>query len=218
MSSTGITTFLKHQAEQYKKHQKMVKSTQATLSHQLQMQSSGTIPKKHRPQPPSVTNGQTKFTENFMQVYGKLFFKSLQEAIIQNSITMELEKTRCLDILRQTERELCLATELPELLSKCYTDFLQHLNLTDHQMSPELQLKLHPPPSPSGAPTPKPHHQPKRKLTFHQNTKQPPKQKETTHKDTAVKRKHALPHPIAKKQAKLDHFLELGQKPTPDPT
>ena len=58
----------------------------------------------------------------------------------KNTIILELEKARCEDLIRNTEDFLCKVTELsPTTLKTYYTEFLQNIEVTDHQISPELQ-------------------------------------------------------------------------------
>lgn len=207
----SVEEFLKHQAAQYKKHQQTINTTKATLNHQYQLQTRGTIPKKHRPKPPTIIStdhSQTQATESFLSEYNKLFFRSLQEAISQNSITLELEKARCVDILNQTEKELCRAAEPPAMLLKWYTSFLRQINCTDHEMSLELQHKFR---------SPDAHHT----QDISQSKKRPPQSKgkyPINRSNTTTKRKTLVAHPPAKKQMKIDHFLEKGRITSPNPT
>ena len=144
MTSMELRQFVEQQAMQYLKHRSIINKAEATLRHQHLTQSQGNIPKKHRPKPPTVvdTDCSKGFTETFAREYKKFFFDTLQKAITHNTVTLELEKARCLDILRQTERVLCQSSMSPSLLAKYHTDFLQKLGITDHQVSPELQHKL----------------------------------------------------------------------------
>ena len=192
--------FLNQQREQYKKHNRIVDQAQSALRYQYQLQSHGNIPKKHRPRPPTIVDSaqSKKLNQSFFKAYNELFFKGLQDAIIQNTTTLELEKARCLDILRHTEQALCISTDPPSLISKWYTDFLQQLNLESHVISPELKHKLeastlHSPPSINTSANPV-------KL----GTK---RRREAQHPPTTPK-----PHPA--KQPKIDHFLRKGQKQT----
>lgn len=212
----SVQEFLKHQAVQYKKHQQTTNITQTTLNHQYQLQTRGTIPKKHRPKPPTIIStdhSKAQSTESFLSEYNKLFFKSLQDAISQNSITLELEKARCIDILNQTEKELCRASEPPTLLSEWYTSFLRQINCADHEISPELQRKFQGLDAHHTQETPKSH---SKKRPFQSKRS---KGKYTINRANATtKRKNPMTHPPAKKQMKIDHFLGKGQKTTPNPT
>ena len=118
-----VQELLKKQATEYQKHAHIIKKTQTLLDHQYQMQLQGTIPKKHKPLPPTIINtdaSKEKFDREFLQQYYELFAKALQEAITKNTITLELEKARCSDILKHTERELCQATEPGPTLATRY--------------------------------------------------------------------------------------------------
>lgn len=69
----------------------------------------------------------------------KLFQQVLKEAVIQNTTTLELERARCQDILRHTEKTLVSAQESPSSLSKWFKKFLQDIKISDHVISPELK-------------------------------------------------------------------------------
>lgn len=207
MSAINTKQFLKQQTEKYQKHQNTIKVTENILKQQFRIKSTSKIPKKSSPKPPSIidNNQKKQFELKFRTSYKNLFLNSLQEAITQNTITLELEKARCEDILRQTERELCHATDSPSQLLKMYTHFLETLHITSHSMSPELQHKLQLPIQSSPSKTPP-----------SQNTDTPEvkERKEAITSDipTATKRKHSFPSPLTKKQQKLGHFLFKGQK------
>ena len=211
----SLTQCLDQQAIQYKQHVNIITKTQTILDHQYKLQNRGTIPKKHRPLPPTIigTDGsKEKFEEDFNHKYKVFFFQSIQEAITQNTITLELEKARCSDILNQTERELCQATVPTPLLENLFRKFLHQLNLPNHQMSPELKVKLQrekhqEPPQPETASVSK-----KQKILplTSSNSKRMPA-------NTKRKRK-TTQHPTATKQMKIDCFLEKGPKPPPNPT
>lgn len=223
MTTMEVKSFLKLQARQYKKHQDTVKTTEATLDKQYRIQRNRTIPKVHRPKPPSVVNSNGKFAQDFNKQYATLFFECLQEAILQNTITLELEKSRCLDILMQTEKQLHLATEPPQLIAKLYANFLEQLHVKDHEISPELQQKfqaIHPSsPSPQANTQNKSSKKKKSRRPFNQRkVRQPPKGTTSNNDDTSVKRKCTTSHPPAKKQLRIDHFLVKGHELTPDPT
>lgn len=222
MATTEIVPFLKCQAKGYKKHQDIVKTTETTLNRQYRIQQNRTIPKLHRPKPPFVVHNNTKFVQEFNKEFATFFFERLQEAILQNTIALELEKSRCLNILMQTEKELHHSTEPPQLISKLYTNFLEQLNIKDHVISPELQRKLqtiHSSSPPPEANTPsKPL---KKRSSTHQRKKRRQSQKQRakmSDNDTSIKRKSTTSHPPAKKQLKMDHFLVQSHNLTLDPT
>lgn len=214
----SIQQFLQQQEREYRKHQRIVETTETTIQHQNQIRAKKEIPKKHRPKPPTIINSEQskkKFDQSFQEEYSKLFLRILEEAISQNTITAELEKARCLEIIIRTEKELCTSLEPPILILRWYTDFLQRLNLTDHEMSPELRVKLHhsetTPSAPSFSLKPKP--TPKK-------NKRPYQSKRKSNRDTPTfgqKRKSSSQEPKPMKQMKLDHFLAKGQRHTTKP-
>ena len=192
--------FLNQQREQYKKRNPLwirlrVLCCTNTSSNPMETFQRNTA----QDRPTIVDSAQSKkLNQSFFKAYNELFLKGLQDAIIQNTTTLELEKARCLDILRHTEQALCISTDPPSLISKWYTDFLQQLNLESHVISPELKHKLeastlHSPPSINTSANPA-------KL----GTK---RRREAQHPPTTPK-----PHPA--KQPKIDHFLRKGQKQT----
>ena len=62
--------------------------------------------------------------------------------ITQNTITPELEKATCHEILQHTEKVLCSSPDPPSQLKKIYTAFLQEINASTHVPCPELKEKL----------------------------------------------------------------------------
>ena len=63
-----VQELLKKQATEYQKHAHIIKKTQTLLDHQYQMQLQGTIPKKHKPLPPTIINtdaSKEKFDREF---------------------------------------------------------------------------------------------------------------------------------------------------------
>ena len=232
MTSMELRQFLDQQATQYLKHRNIINKAEATLRHQYLTQSQGNIPKKHRPKPPTVvdTDCSKGFNETFAREYKKLFFDTLQKAITHNTDTLELVKARCLDILRQTEEVLCRSSMSPSLLEKYHRDFLQKLDITDHQVSPELQHKLqsqeltHSQPSTEAvAIVPSPSTYREHQQVTHTCTKrgttskgERPTRGHTTPMTT--KRKNTTLQLPAKKQLKIDHFLLKGRKPPPNPS
>lgn len=207
----SVQELLDKQASAYQRHVNVISRTQVTLKHQYQIQIQGTIPKKHRPLPPTIIStdsNKESFDKKFHQQYKELFFNSLQDAITRNVVTLELEKARCKDILIQTERVLCSVDQTGPLLAKRYNTFLQKLSIRNHEILPETQ------------PTASKHRQ-----TSKSNKKQPPHLKtmcippststshsENHHHTTNKKRKHNSPNPPTKKQMKLDSFLLPGHK------
>ena len=118
--------FLNKQATHYRKHQQIANTAKATLDHQYQIQARGTIPTKYKPKPLKVINtdnNKTKFTHKFMSEYKRLFTKSLEEAITQNSVTFELEKSRCLDVLRQRKSNSVLHQNPQQFSQICMKTF-----------------------------------------------------------------------------------------------
>ena len=212
MAALNAREFLQKQEAQYNKHQQVIKKAENTVKHQYQIKANGIIPKKHRPKPPVVVNeenSRAKCTQSFQKEYNKLFFKSIDKAISLNTITIELEKARSSEITRRTEQVLCLSSEPSTLLLKLYKEFLERIDLSNHEISQELRVKL----------TTAPAHCSKKPST--EKTKQTRQNKKKTLRHTSVgaqKRKEAIPHPPATKQLKLDHFLVKGQKQATKPT
>ena len=206
----SVQEYLDKQAIVYQSHVNVVNRTQATLKHQYQIQALGTIPKKHRPLPPTtVSTDSTKesFDKEFRRHYHELFFSSLQEAITRNTINLELERARCKDILMQTERELCSTIETGPSLAKRYNTFLQKLGIPDHEILPELRSKFETQPICKTQPRAS-------KSTEQQRLSVPPPTPRNSnvnrHHTTSKKRKHNSSNPSGKKQMKLDSFLVRG--------
>lgn len=192
----GAKAYLRQQREGYLKHKQVVDRAKATLDHQYRLQKHEIIPKKHLPKPPMVVEPYSNktHTKKFTEEYKKLFLRSLQDAIIQNTTILELEKARCLDVLRQTEQVLTASSEPPVLLSKWYKQFLNDINAKEHTPCPELRKKLE-------AATP---------ITQGRNSGQRPRE--------TRKRKAPNTNKPVTKQQKLDHFLVKGLHDTQSPT
>ena len=193
MAQLESQAFLKKQKEAYLQHSKVVNKVQGVLTHQYQLQSHKSIPKKHRPKSPTVvdTFHQTKHAEKFREMYSKLYRESLQEAITQNTITLELEKARCHEILQHTEKVLCSSPDAASQLKKIYTAFLKEIKVSSHTPCPELKKKL------EEASTSKPE---EKSVKSKQKMKQP------------SKRKTSNATPPLKKQPRIDHFFR--EKPS----
>ena len=214
MASANINQFLQKQECEYNKHQRVIKAAETTVKQQIQIKTKKEIPKKHRPKPPTILdsdNCKGKFLQSFQEEYKRFFLKHLDEAISLNTITIELERARCLEVIRRTEKELCRSSESPEYILKQYTAFLQRINLLNHEFSPELQMKLHHSkitpnaPAPSltpNAPIMKRQFQRKRKCC----SNKPMQQKNSLELE---------PRPM--KQMRLDHFLAKSQRHTTKP-
>ena len=182
----SVQEYLDKQTSMYKSHANVVCRIKALLEHQYRIQAQETIPKKHRPLPPAIISSDSdkeSFERQFHQQYHDLFFKNLQEAITKNTINLELEKARCNEILVQTEKTLCLATETGLSLAQRYNGFLQKLHIKDHEILPELRAKFN---TPTNGPPTSAISSKKRKRKRHSSTQS------TT------------------KQMKLDSFLVLG--------
>ena len=189
MSQLGTKAFLQHQKEVYLQHSCIVERAQTTLNYQHQIQSHDTIPKKHQPKPPIVVDSVLNKThvESFQREYKKIFQQALQEAIIKNTTTLELEKARCQDVLRQTEKVLCSSPEPSSLLSKWYKSFLKEIKATEHVICPEL----------------------KKKLSGNTSAALP---EDARHQKKSSKRKITSTAPPATKQPRIDHFLVKGHR------
>ena len=230
MSATDITTFLRSQIDQYQGHQNTIKKVQSTLQHQHQTLTGQTIPKKHRPKPPIVIDNDLdkKLSKKFNSQYHKLFFETLQDAITQNTITLELEKARCQDIIRQTEKELSQMNEPPHVIQSHLNHFLKKLRIVNHQISPELHHKLQESPTPHSQTIPRSRHEPSTAINSDRSsnaaTNYPSASKEKSKRTGPVlttKRKRNIPQNTsqqpARKQLKIDHFLVKGPKLPPNP-
>jgi hypothetical protein len=127
MAQLDSQALLQKQKATYLQHSSVVNRVQGVLTHQYQLQSYNSIPKRHRPKPPTVvdTFHQKRYVDKFEREYSKLYRESLQEAITQNTITLELEKARCHEILQHTEKMLCLSPDPPSELKKMYTAIRQ---------------------------------------------------------------------------------------------
>ena len=202
MSQLGTKAFLQHQKEVYLQHSRIVDRAQTSLNHQHRLQSHDTIPKKYKPKPPVVIDPSLNKThmESFQIEYSKLFRQALKEAIIKNTTTLELEKARCQDVLRHTEKVLCLSPDPPSLVLKWYKAFLRDIKATEHVICPELKIKL-------GDTSTVGTTMPSRRATCRQ-----PKRKRPS------KRKTTSTTPPATKQKKIDHFLVKGHQITQNQT
>ena len=208
-----ITEILIQQSKAYKKHYNLWKKAETTIAHQYKLQEAGKIPKKHKPKPPQIcvpSGNSKKVIEEFQFKYKHLFFECLQEAITQNTLTLELGKARCRDILRRTE-ELLNKTAAPlDQLQESYTEFLIQNKVDEQQRIQSLQALSHP-------------KKPLTKQTPPQTAGATTSSKEQSIKDTTPlvskrkKRKNPETSQHHPKQLKLDHFLGRGQKQIYEP-
>ena len=83
MAQLDSQVFLQKQKEAYLLHSGVVNKVQGVLTHQYKLQSYNSIPKRHRPKPPTVvdTFHQEKYVDKFEREYSKLYRESLQEAM-----------------------------------------------------------------------------------------------------------------------------------------
>ena len=102
-----------------------------------------TIPRKFKPPSvPTTTNPDTQLTDDFNQKYEELFFNHLDKILMNDSLTLELTKSRIDNILAQTETYLSSLQASPQTLSDLYHQFLSTNHITDHTPLPVLQTKL----------------------------------------------------------------------------
>ena len=101
------------------------------------------IPRKFKPPSvPTTTNPDTQLTDDFNQKYEELFFNHLDKILMNDSLTLELTKSRIDNILAQTETYLSSLQISPQTLSDLYHQFLSTNHIADHTPLPVLQTKL----------------------------------------------------------------------------
>ena len=200
-----LKAILDKQAKEYNKHLRNQKRVQTTLDYQYRVQREKTIPKKHRPKPPLIicpTNNQAKITQDFHKKYEQLFYETLQQAITQNMITLELERGRCREALDRVEIVLRERTIPQDQAKDILQKFLKSLNLDESQITARVQrLTL----------SPKTIKSTESDQATESISKQPAKSTSRKRKNTSTLVSHST------KQLKLDHFLCLGPKSTQDP-
>ena len=164
------------------------------LSLQQKAKKSHTIPKQHRPHPLyTATPDAFKEKEKFNQQYETLFFEHLDRVILQNTIAIEIKQAKIQNILQTTEQALAESQDDPEIIQRQYKTFLLTNNITNHEMTPELQKKL--------------------QLITTETTEHRDKTALKSTNSTSNKRKHSKPHSPAQKQSKTHHFLTTGHNP-----
>ena len=137
--ATSIEVFLKKQTTQYQHHLSIRNKAQRVLQHQQNIRTFQTIPKHHLPARPLETpTTNTTLHANFLQKYHTIFFKHLDEVIMHNSITLELEETRLKHILLHTEKELSTLTAPSSIIAQYYHLFTSENDVIQHDIHPDL--------------------------------------------------------------------------------
>ncbi len=188
-------------SKQYQEHLKTRNKTIQGRRHQ-NLKTYRTIPKRYLPaSTPQLITESSNLDKEFRQQYENLFFQHLDKVIINNTITLELEKARLQHIILQTEQQLATLTLPAEDIEQLHQQFLGWNNITDHDPLPELRSKL-----PIDRPSPKMCPPPVQPSPTSSTPKKQPK---------ATKKRRAQHHPNAKKQQKPNHFL--AQRPPNNP-
>lgn len=134
----SVTTFLSSQSVEYQRHLSQVTTLTTTLTHQQNIQTYKTIPKRYRPTPLKASD--PSLTQQFIQEYNELFFKHLEKVITNNQIKLELHKSALTSIIMQTELHISRLVSQPAHEKKAlYDSFLLQNRIENRIPIPELQ-------------------------------------------------------------------------------
>lgn len=92
MAEIQLQTFLEQKGTAYGQHQDKITSLNQIWEHQRNIQTRGQIPKKYQPRNVPKIFSQINTTIDFKKEFEAKFFKQLDTAIAQNTITLMLEK------------------------------------------------------------------------------------------------------------------------------
>lgn len=140
---SATQSFLDEQTRELNKCKQQQKEIERNIRYHQNMKTYRTIPRKYKPSGvPTTMNPKTQLTDDFNQKYEELFFNHLDKILMNDSLTLELTKTRIDNILKQTETYLSSLKVSAQTLSTLYHQFLTVNHITDHTPLPILQAKL----------------------------------------------------------------------------
>ena len=145
MEAPNTQVFIEQQTRQYQLHLNHTKRAQQILQFQENIKTHKTIPKQYQPPTSLETVHDNPTAEiTFNKQYRYIFFKHLDDTILQNTIALELESARLRETILHTEQHLA-QLNLPSLtLKKIHQDFLKANNIIHHESSPQLKRLLSP--------------------------------------------------------------------------
>jgi signal recognition particle GTPase len=138
-----ISSTIDEQAKELNRCKQQQKEIERTIHYHQNMKTYRTIPRKFKPSNvPTTTNPSTQLTDDFNKKYEELFFNHLDKILMNDSLALEITKTRIDNILKQTETYLSSLQVPPQTLSTLYHQFLTANHIIDHTPLPILQAKL----------------------------------------------------------------------------
>lgn len=136
----SATTFLSSRSAEYQYHLSRVTDLTTTLTHQRNVQTYKTIPKRYCPTPLKASD--PTLTQNFNQEYHELFFKHLEKVITNNQIKLELHKSTLTSIIVEAELYISRLTQPAKEKKTLYDSFRSDNRIENRIPIPELQQCL----------------------------------------------------------------------------
>ena len=171
--TTTAEEMLRHNTAEYKQHLTTKNRLSRALKFQENIRAFQTIPKRYYPSTtPEIICPNTELGQKFEAEYRKLFFHHLEEVIMHNTISLELEQARLKEIVQRTERQLSTLKAPTEDINKLRQQFYTQNNIHDEGTSSNIlkteakqkttpqtpqKRKQSPQPDPSRAKKSKPH-------------------------------------------------------------
>ena len=139
----AVHLFLAENTKEIQICQQRKQELERTIQYHENMKMYKTIPRKFKPpNVPTTMKPNIPLTDDFNRKYEKLFFDHLDKVITNDTLTLELTKSRIDNILTQTETYLSSLQISPHTLSDLYHQFLTNNHITHHTPLPVLQAKL----------------------------------------------------------------------------
>ena len=132
---TAEEMFRRNTAE-YKQHFTTKNRLSRALKFQEYIRVFQTIPKRYYPSTtPEIICPNTELGQKFEEEYRKLFFHHLEEVIMHNTISLELEQARLKEIVQRIERQLSTLKAPTEDINKLRQQFYTQNNIHDEGTS-----------------------------------------------------------------------------------
>ena len=121
---------LRRNTAEYKQHLTTKNRLSRALKFQENIQAFQTIPKRYYPSTtPEIICPNTELGQKFEAEYRKLFFHHLEEVIMHNTISLELEEARLKEIVQRAERHLSTLKAPTEDIHKLCQQFYMQNNI-----------------------------------------------------------------------------------------
>ena len=130
---------LRRNTVEYKQHLTTKNRLSRALKFQENIRAFQSIPKRYYPSTtPEIIYPNTELGQKFEAEYRKLFFHHLEEVIMHNTISLELEQARLKEIVQRTERQLSTLKAPTEDINKLCQQFYTQNNIHDEGASSNI--------------------------------------------------------------------------------